>query len=76
MKRSVISTIVPQLGLLTEGYWWEFIARAMKAGIRIGEVPVSHRLRSSGHTVVYTPTRVPGIAWRNGMGLLKIWLGR
>jgi len=76
MNRLVIATIVPKLGLLREGYWWEFMARAMKAGIRIGEVPVNHRLRASGRTVVYTPTRVPGIAWRNGIGLLKIWRER
>ena len=76
MKRSVIETITPKLGLLSEGFQWEFVARAMKAGIKIGEVPLNHRPRASGVTVVYKPTRVPGIAWRNGIGLLKIWLDR
>jgi dolichol-phosphate mannosyltransferase len=76
MKRSVIETITPKLGLLSEGFQWEFVARAMKAGIKIGEVPLNHRPRASGVTVVYKPARVPGIAWRNGIGLLKIWLDR
>lgn len=74
MQRSVIDTIVPKIGLMSEGFQWEFVARSMKAGIKIGEVPLNHRLRASGTTVVYKPSRIPGIAWRNGMGLLKIWL--
>jgi hypothetical protein len=76
MKRSVIDLIVPKIGLLSEGFQWEFVARAMKAGVKIGEVPLNHRPRASGVTVVYKPSRVPGIAWRNGIGLLKIWLDR
>jgi glycosyltransferase involved in cell wall biosynthesis len=76
MNRSVIDTIVPKIGLLSEGFQWEFVARSLKAGISIGEVPLNHRLRASGGTVVYKPARIPGIAWRNGIGLLKIWLDR
>jgi pyruvate carboxylase len=76
MKRSVIDKIVPKVGLLSEGFQWEFVARALKAGIKIGEVPLNHRLRASGDTVVYKPARIPGIAWRNGIGLLRIWLER
>jgi len=73
MKRSVVEAVVPKLGLLSEGFQWEFVARALQAGIKIGEMPVNHRFRASGGTVVYRPSRVPGIAWRNGKGLLKIW---
>jgi glycosyltransferase involved in cell wall biosynthesis len=76
MKRSVIDMIAPKVGLLSEGFQWEFVARALKAGIKIGEVPLNHRRRASGVTVVYKPSRVPGIAWRNGIGLLKIWHDR
>jgi len=76
MKRSVVDLIVPKVGLLSEGFQWEFVARALKAGVKIGEVALNHRPRSSGVTVVYKPSRVPGIAWRNGVGLLKIWRDR
>lgn len=76
MKRSVIDAIIPKVGLLSEGFQWEFVAHALKAGVKIGEVPLNHRPRTSGTTVVYKPARVPGIAWRNGIGLLKIWLDR
>jgi glycosyltransferase involved in cell wall biosynthesis len=73
MKRPVIDAVVPKIGLMSEGFQWEFVARAMKAGIKTVEVPLHHRNRASGTTVVYKPSRIPGIAWRNGMGLLKIW---
>jgi glycosyltransferase involved in cell wall biosynthesis len=76
MKQSVIEAVVPKIGLMSEGFQWEFVARAMKAGIKIVEVPLHHRYRTSGSTVVYKPSRIPGIAWRNGTGLLRIWLDR
>jgi hypothetical protein len=52
------------------------VARATKAGLKIGELGLNHRPRASGRSAVYKPTRVPDIAWRNGIGLLKVWLGR
>lgn len=76
MTRSVIDRIVPKIGLMSEGFQWEFVARAMQAGLTIAEVPLHHRDRSSGTTVVYKPARIPGIALRNGVALLKIWRDR
>lgn len=73
MKRPVIDAVIPKIGLMSEGFQWEFVARAMKAGIQIVEVPLNHRSRAGGTTVVYKPSRIPGIAWRNGIGLFKIW---
>jgi len=37
------------------------------------EVPINHRSRTAGTTVVYKPA---GIAWRNASGLLRVWLSR
>jgi glycosyltransferase involved in cell wall biosynthesis len=76
MRRSVLESLVPKMGRLVEGFQWEFVARAIKAGLKIGEVGLNHRTRASGRSVVYKPTRVPSIAWRNGIGLLEVWLGR
>jgi glycosyltransferase involved in cell wall biosynthesis len=72
-KRAALARLLPKLGTISEGFQWELVARAMKAGLKIAEVPVNHRWRASGSSVVYRPARIPGIAWRNGMGLLKIW---
>jgi glycosyltransferase involved in cell wall biosynthesis len=74
LKRWVVESLVPKLGGLVEGFQWELVARAVKGGLEIGEVGLNHRARASGRSVVYAPARVPGIAWRNGIGLLKVWL--
>jgi glycosyltransferase involved in cell wall biosynthesis len=76
IRRPVLDKLLPALGSLREGFWWEFVARASRAGVRFGELPVGHRDRAAGKTVVYRPSQIPDIAWRNGVGLLKIWLGR
>lgn len=74
-KRAALEALLPKLGTISEGFQWELVARAGKAGLRIAEVPVNHRWRASGSSVVYRPARIPGIAWRNGIGLLRIWAG-
>ncbi|HZU78829.1 MAG TPA: glycosyltransferase family 2 protein [Acidimicrobiales bacterium] len=50
-------------GLLRQGFWWEFNARAAAAGVATKELPVRHRARLDGETKVYRPTRIPGIAY-------------
>jgi dolichol-phosphate mannosyltransferase len=60
------------VGILKQGFWWEFLARARAAGLRIAETPVRHRHRSSGVTQVYRPTKVPRIAAEHLVGLLKL----
>ncbi len=76
MSRRVIEKLPPELGTLREGFWWEFVARATRRGLKFGELPVAHRERTAGGTMVYQPAKIPLIAWRNGVGLLRIWLGR
>jgi glycosyltransferase involved in cell wall biosynthesis len=49
-------------GLLRQGFWWEFYARANAAGLRITTVPIRHRKRLAGETQVYRPTKIPRIA--------------
>jgi glycosyltransferase involved in cell wall biosynthesis len=49
-------------GMTTQGFWWEFNARALHAGLVVHELPVHHRFRAAGKTQVYRPERVPGIA--------------
>ncbi len=49
---------------MPEGFWLKVTARASRRGIPVQEVPIHHRSRTAGTTVVYKPWRVPGIAWR------------
>ena len=74
MQRKAIAKLLPGLGLLPEGFWLEVTAKASRAGVPVTEVPINHRSRTAGTSVVYKPERVPGIAWRNGTGLLRLWL--
>jgi len=76
IKRSVLEKLCPRMGPLVEAFQWEFVARAKRAGVRIGEVQIHHRPRAAGGSVVFRARRIPGIAWRNGLGLIRIWLER
>ena len=60
------------LGILKQGFWWEFVARCVGANFRIKEIPVKHRARSAGQTQVYLPTKVPRIAYEHLKGLFKL----
>jgi dolichol-phosphate mannosyltransferase len=64
--------ISANIGILKQGFWWEFLARASRAGLRIVETPVRHRNRASGVTQVYRPTKVPRIAAEHLLGLWKL----
>jgi glycosyltransferase involved in cell wall biosynthesis len=60
------------VGILKQGFWWEFLARAVGANLRIVETPVRHRARSTGVTQVYRPTKLPRIAAEHLIGLCHL----
>ena len=60
------------VGILPQGFWWEFSARVHAAGLRAAEVPVRHRPRAAGTTQVYRPAKVPRIAVVHFLGLLAL----
>lgn len=61
-----------RVGILKQGFWWEFVARATALGLRIKELPVSHRVRSSGVTQVYRLGKIPRIAIEHLAGLRRL----
>lgn len=73
INKEVVDSVVDELGVLREGFWWEFVARIHRKGYRIGEVPVTHRQRAAGETKVYHLSKLPGIASRHFVGLFVIW---
>lgn len=74
IRRSGLEGILAgNVGILKQGFWWEFVARATAQGLVIRETPVHHRVRSSGTTQVYKPAKVPRIAAEH---LLGLWLLR
>lgn len=74
-SKAVARRLAGELGDMKEGFWWEFVARAHRRGFTIHELPVNHRLRSSGVTQVYKWSKMPGIFLRHVAALLKIWWG-
>lgn len=63
VRRPALERIMKgELGLLRQGFWWEFNARARAAGMKVIEVPIRHRDRLAGETKVYRPTKIPTIA--------------
>ena len=75
IKRCALEKLCPQMAPLVEGFQWELVARAKRTGVKMSEVPIHHRPRAAGGSVVFRARRIPGIAWRNGLGLLRLWLG-
>lgn len=72
IRRAVLETITDTLGVLKQGFWWEFMARVCAAGFRVTEIPVRHRVRSAGQTQVYRLRKIPGIGWSHLVGLFVI----
>jgi glycosyltransferase involved in cell wall biosynthesis len=59
-------------GVLKQGFWWEFNARASARGLRVTQVPVRHRERAAGATQIYRPSTLPRIAYEHLFGLFAL----
>lgn len=71
-KKSYFSKLEKYLYFTLEGFWWGFVAGCKKIDSSIIELPVNHRVRMEGETQVYKISKIPSIALRNAIGLLKI----
>lgn len=60
------------VGRLSQGFWWEFVARCRAHRLRFVELPVNHRLRAQGKSRVYRLTRIPRIACEHLQGLFAL----
>ena len=67
---SIINT--DAVGLIKEGFWWEFYAWCIKRNLEIVEIPIKHFNRKYDNTVVFKFNKIPGIAYRNIVGLFKL----
>ncbi len=72
-QQHVIKRLVPELGEMKQGFWWEFVARVHRRGYSITELPVNHRQRLSGQTRVYHLSKLPRIGLTHLIALFKIW---
>jgi glycosyltransferase involved in cell wall biosynthesis len=73
MRRGTFGPVLTsEFGLLSQGFWWEFMARAAAEGLSLAEVPVRHRARSAGKTQNFRARKLPRIAAENLQGLLRL----
>ena len=57
---------------LEYGFWWEFQTRCAAKGLVVCEVPITHRVRATGDTQVYKPTKLPRIIGGHLWGLMRL----
>lgn len=74
INRKSLIKLIPALGILNQGFWWEFTAQVIQTGISMSEFSIRHRERIDGKTRVYTLSNLPIIAWTHTTGLFKIKL--
>lgn len=73
IKHAVIKALLPSLGVMKQGFWWEFTARCWRAGFNMREFVVHHRKRAVGKTQVYAVRKLAGIGLRHIAALAIIW---
>ncbi len=72
IRRDVIERVLPEVRSLRYSFWAEFSIIAYRKGIRIGEVPVSHRASLRGGTSIYAWNKIPKILFLQVIGLLRL----
>lgn len=75
-KKKTITRYLKYLKFLKEGFWWGFVGMCVKKNLSLYEVPIDHRIRLNGDTVVYKTTKIPSIAISNIFGLFKLKLSK
>lgn len=75
-KKKTVLPYLKYFKFLREGFWWGFVGTAVKKNLTIYELPINHRIRLNGETVVYKTGKIPSIALRNLAGLIKLRLIR
>jgi dolichol-phosphate mannosyltransferase len=73
MTKATAFRLVNELGAMQQGFWWEFVARAYRRGLRIKELGVHHRERVAGVTQVYHWNSMPGIFLRHVAAIFHVW---
>jgi len=70
--RTLFQKVMPLLAHIREGLWWGFTGACWKLKIPVDEIKVLHRERITGDTQIYRLWKMPGIIFRNVVGLLKL----
>lgn len=72
IRRETIESVLPEVRSLKYSFWAEFSIVAYRKGLRILEVPVSHRPSVRGGTSIYSWDRIPRIIVLQVLGVLRL----
>ena len=72
IRRETLERVLPEVRSLHYSFWAEFTIIAYRKGLRIDEVPVSHRPSLRGGTSIYSWNRLPRILISQVVGLLRL----
>ncbi len=74
-KKEQFNLIEKKLNYTQEGFWWGFVGACILNKFQFFEIKINHRKRLKGNTNVYKLHKLPLIAIRNALGLLKLRFG-
>jgi len=72
IRRRTIEAVLPEVRSLKYSFWAEFSIVAYRKGLRIREVPISHRPSVRGGSSIYSWDRIPRIMVLQVIGLLRL----
>lgn len=71
-KKELYSSLMKYMSYMREGFWWGFVGAGLKCEKSILQFSIKHYERYDGSSVVYKPTKMPGIILRNIKGLIAL----
>ncbi len=72
IRKGIVEDVLREVHDLPYSFWAEFTIVSSLLGLRIAEVPVSHRSRLAGNTTIYQPRYLPKILLLQMRGLLRL----
>ena len=72
IRRETVEAVLPEVHSLKYSFWAEFSIVAYRKGLRILEVPITHRASVRGGTSIYSWDRIPKILVLQVLGLLRL----
>lgn len=76
LRRAAITPLLPAMGFLPTGFWWELAAVAKRAGRSVREVPTHHRERFGGSSRAIRYLDLPRLVRTHVAGLVRLRLSR
>lgn len=74
LRRAAVAPLLPSMGRLPTGFWWELAALAKSSGWAVHEVPTRHRERLGGRSRAIRPLDLPRLVLTHVVGLIRLRL--